>query len=260
MTWLVAALLAGAAGLLVPGAARLPPRAATTRAFRARSPVLVAGAAAVAALVLSGLPPTRLVLVLVVAASASDVARRLAQRRRRAATLARAEAVLVSCDAVAADLRAGLPPVTALDGAAATWPEFGAVAHAARLGGDVPVALRTLAALPGAGQLRVMAAAWQVAHRSGAGLAAALELAGRTLREERAVAEVVATEMAAARATALLLGVLPFGVLALGSGFGGDPFGFLLGSLPGLFCLAAGLGLVHGGLAWLDAIAATVEQ
>ncbi|MGO4258167.1 type II secretion system F family protein, partial [Marmoricola sp. RAF53] len=139
------------------------------------------------------------------------------------------------------------------------WAELTPVARAARLGDDVPAALRALATLPGGRSLRVVAAAWQVAHRAGAGLASALELAGSTLREDLAAAQLVATEMAAARATALLLGALPVGVLALGSGFGGDPVGFLLGSTPGACCLGAGLALVHGGLAWLDRIAATVE-
>jgi tight adherence protein B len=65
----------------------------------------------------------------------------------------------------------------------------------------------------------------------------------------------VAAELAAAHATARMLAVLPIGVLLLGSGIGGDPVGFLLGSTAGLVCLALGLGLSFAGLTWLERIA-----
>ena len=61
----------------------------------------------------------------------------------------------------------------------------------------------------------------------------------------------VAAELAAAYATARMLAVLPLGVLLLGSGIGGDPVGFLTGSIPGLVCLALGLALSFAGLQWL---------
>jgi tight adherence protein B len=50
------------------------------------------------------------------------------------------------------------------------------------------------------------------------------------------------------------MAVLPFGVLLLGAGVGGDPVGFLTGTTPGLGCLAAGLGLACAGLVWLQVI------
>jgi tight adherence protein B len=101
----------------------------------------------------------------------------------------------------------------------------------------------------------VLAAAWQVSQRSGAGLAGALATAAGRLRDDRATARVVATEMSAALATARLLAVLPVGVLLLGSGLGGDPVGFLIGTPPGLVCLCAGLALEYAGLSWLVRIA-----
>lgn len=260
MTWMVA-VLAGTAAYLAGGPRRRLPRA-TADPTAVDGParfLATATAAGVVTVLVLGLRPSRIVLAAVLLASAADVARRFARRRRRHEAARRAGHVLATCDALAADLRAGLPPTSALDGAVAGWPEFAPVARAARFGADVPGALRALATLPGAGRLRVVAAAWQVAHRTGAGLASALELAGRTLREDAATAEVVATELAAARATATLLAVLPVAVLALGSGVGGDPVGFLLATTPGLCCLAGGLLLSHLGLAWLDAIAAGVE-
>jgi tight adherence protein B len=52
-----------------------------------------------------------------------------------------------------------------------------------------------------------------------------------------------------------MLAVLPVGVLLLGAGVGGDPLGFLTGSMPGLGCLGLGLGLSFVGMLWLDRIA-----
>ena len=147
------------------------------------------------------------------------------------------------CARRSAELAAGRPPVAALDAAAEDWPDLLPVASASHLGSDVPEAFRDLALVPGCGQLRAVAASWQVAHRSGAGLAAALGAAAEHLRRERSTAGIVATR---------LLAALPVGVLLLGSGLGGDPVSFLLDTTPGLVCLCAGLVLVYLGLRWLS--------
>jgi len=143
---------------------------------------------------------------------------------------------------------------------AVDWPELRPVADAATVGSDIPSAFRSVAALPGAEMLRVTAAAWSVAERSGAGLAGAVELAADGLRAERATARTAATEMAAALATARLLAVLPVGILFIGRGAGGDPFGFLLGTLGGQLCLTFGSLLVWAGTAWLERISDRVTQ
>lgn len=251
MSSAVAAFAAGGAAYLLLGW-RPTLRRTVARAPVGAPVVVVLAAAAAAALAL--LDGTRLVLALVVLAVVVAAGRELERRRRSAAADRRAEQVLALCDGLAADLLAGQPPATALDAAAAEWSELVPVASAARLGADVPSAFRTLAVQPGAGQLRVVAAAWQVAHRSGAGLARALELAADNLRADRATARVVASELVAAEATARLLAVLPVGVLLLGSGLGGDPVGFLVGTTPGLVCLVVGLGLAQVGMLWLARI------
>jgi tight adherence protein B len=207
------------------------------------------------ALLVTVLHGAHLLLALVAVAVAGALMREAGRRRRATAAERRAELVLATCEGLASDLRAGQPPIAALEAAAEEWPDLGPVAAAARLGADVPRAFRDLGSRPGAGQLRVVAAAWQVAHRSGAGLASALEMAAAEVRAARATARVVATEMAAAQATARLLAVLPLAVLLLGSGLGGDPLGFLLASPPGLVCLCAGLALEYLGLCWLALIA-----
>jgi tight adherence protein B len=138
------------------------------------------------------------------------------------------------------------------------WSEFGAVAGAARLGADVPAALRRLAEQPGADELRQVAAAWQVSERSGATLAATLTQVVESARARQSTAALVRSELASAQATARLVAALPVATLAMSSGIGADPWDFLLHRPAGVACLAAGLALVLGGLAWIDRIAARV--
>lgn len=240
--------------------ASAPPSLSPHAIGRWRRRGLVVALFALGPILLIGLPPRRWILVILVLASLADLARRFRRRRRGAERSRRSALLSETCEALAADLQAGVPPARALEAAAIGWPEFGPVARAAQLGSDVPEAMRALARLPGAGQIRVVAAAWQVASRTGAGLASALTLASSTLREERATAAVVATELAAARSTARMLTMLPVGVLLLGSGTGGDPLAFLLDTVPGLGCFGLGLLLVHLGLAWLDTIADGVSR
>ena len=216
--------------------------------------------AAVVVLLLSLLDGTAPFLALIVLGSAGDVVRRLRRRRQRRQLDRNRANVLAVCESLAADVRAGVPPITALESAAPIWPPLAAVARGARLGNDVPAHLRALASTPGAGRLGVIAAAWTVAHRTGAAMASTLDLAARTLRDEQAVAAVIATEIAAARATATVLALLPVGVLVLGQGVGGDSIAFLTATPAGLVCTATGLVLAHLGLAWLDAIAEGVQR
>lgn len=250
---LAAALVVGAVLLARPRRRRLGvPRPAR------HVPVLMAGGSlagglVVATALLAG--AHRAALAAVVAAvgiALAHAARRRAERREADARRGR---LLVACEGLVADLRAGQPPLRALERAARTWPELDRVAVAGQVDADVPDAMRTLATAPGAGELRAVAAAWQVAHESGSGLAQALATTVESLRQRRRTARLVGTEVAAARATARLLAAMPFGVLALGGALGGEPFGFLLDTVPGLVCLVVGLGLTGLGWWWLERIA-----
>ncbi|WP_110180588.1 type II secretion system F family protein [Nocardioides solisilvae] len=179
-----------------------------------------------------------------------------ARGRRRRAEAALADEVLEACSALADELRAGRSPERALELAARDCRELEPALRAARLGADVPAALRR-------GRhrdLRLLAAAWQVSHRSGEGLATALGRVADGLVRARATRQVVASELASARSTARLLVALPGLALLAGGGAGGRPWEFLLTTTVGVACLVGGLALALGGLWWIEAIAGDVER
>lgn len=197
--------------------------------------------------------------LVVVAAGVAVAGRALWRRRLRRQEVELGQArVLDFCQQLAAELQAGQPPGTALERAARGWPQLQPVASAFRLGGDVPTGLRLAAQGPGLHDLGLAAAAWQVAHRSGGGLSAAVLRVATGLRATQATRRVVRAELASARATARLMAGLPVLALLMGSGIGGDPLAFLFGSPWGLACLVAGLALQFGGLWWIEAIADAV--
>lgn len=200
----------------------------------------------------SAVPPALLVAVTLVAVGGHRLHR---SRRRRREAGATAGLVLEACELLAAEVGAGQPPGAALDHAARVWPPLGHAAEAAGLGGDVPAALRGLAARPGAGQLRLVAAAWEVVHRSGGGLAGALARVAGALRADRATAQVVESELASARATARLVAALPAFALLLSAGAGGGAWSFLTDTPLGWACLLGGLALGLAGLGWIERIA-----
>lgn len=201
-------------------------------------------------------PPLGAVLVVIGALGA--LLRLRAGIRARRERAARADRVREFCESVSADLAAGLPVGSALEEAVAAWPELRPVGAAHRLGASVADALREVARLPGAEDLRLVGAAWQVSARSGAGLAAALNGLAEELRERADTRRVIRSELASARSTARLLGALPLLTLLLGSSLG-NPLRFLVSTTPGLLCLAAGCGLMVAGLWWIERIAIAIE-
>lgn len=256
---LLAALVAGwAVWLCSPPGASPPRRTTSARWCPPRLGVLAAGLGVW--VVVTGRVPGRTGVVAVAGAAALGGAWLIWRRRRDRQLRERtALGVLEACEVMAAELTAGRPPGYALEAAAGRWPDLAPVVEACSLGSDVPGALRRLAASPGAGDLRVLAAAWQVAHSSGHGLAHAVSRVSDRIRAQRRTQRVVVSELASARATARLVALLPVIALAMGSGAGGDPWNFLLGTPLGWCCLGSGLALGVLGLWWIEAIADQVE-
>ena len=262
---LVAALLAAAAGWLACAPSsraglrdterrrRRPVPAAGPPGRRRLGPVLlVAGAVGAVVVVAEG---ETLAAGLVLTGAAAGAWRLVTRARARRAAQATADRVVEACEALAGELRAGQTPLRALRHCVEVWPPLAEAAAAGDLGSDVPGALRRLARLPGAAGMREVADAWQVSHRSGGTMAPALGRVAESARRRRATERLVASELASAQATARLVAVLPLVVLGMGSGLGGDPWGFLLTSGPGIACLGAGLGLAYCGLSWIERIA-----
>lgn len=180
------------------------------------------------------------------------VTRRIRTQRRAATRDAVAE--------VAADVRAGQPPLRALERALSERDVAPRTLAAARLGGDVVAALGDDSRARDEPMLAGVGACWSVAQTQGAGLAVALD---RLVTQERRGEEVrrqLQAHLAAPRATARMLALLPALGLGLGLAIGGDPLGWLLGTVPGWLCLSLGLVLVGVGVAWAHRIAARTER
>ena len=219
--------------------------------------VPVAALLAVGSALVAG--PDRLIPALVLAAAGWAGWALWQRRRRRQAHRLVAERVREACEHLAAELGAGQPSGAALDRLAESWPPLAPVAEAHRVGADVPEALRLAARQRGAGDLRLLAAAWQVAHRTGQGLASAVDRVAVELVAARRTRRLVDGELASARATARLVAGLPLVAWAMGSGAGGAPVAFLLGTPVGWGCLALGTAFGLAGLWWIEAIARDVD-
>lgn len=262
MIVLAAGGVAVAVWLLIP-----PPRAAwrvlrrgrrspIDAVARARGSVLTALAAVSTGALVVLVDGTTLALGLILLGAVAAAWRIRSRIRRRHAADECADAVVEVCEALAGELRAGQPPLVSMRRAAEAWPPMETVAAAGELGADVPRALRRLAGRPGASGLAQVAAAWQVSEGSGGAMAGALDRVAKASRARRATDRLVASELASARATARLVAGLPLVVLLMGSGLGGDPWGFLTSTPLGLACLSLGLLLAYAGLEWIEKIAA----
>ena len=160
-----------------------------------------------------------------------------------------------ACAALAAQVRVGRTPAEALITAAEDCPILAQAASAHRLGGDVLAIWEAQSRRRGCGGLADLARAWAISTRTGAPMAATLELVADGMASEEAVRTVVAGELAGPRATGKIMAVLPLVGLALGYALGGDPVGFLLGGLVGWGCLIGGALLAAVGVLWVEALA-----
>ena len=199
---------------------------------------------AVAGLLLSG-PVAALLAAAYGTLSVRALLRRAARSR---ASAARARSLDDLC-ALAADLRAGLPPATIVD------PDSGD----ARVGGRLDARPgRSPGSQPGAAERRIAEltkAVWRLAERTGAPAAELVERIEADARAADRARASVAAQAAGAQATALLLAALPLGGIALGYGIGVDPLQILLHTTLGGGCALGAAFLQAVGLLWADHLA-----
>ncbi|OON32755.1 MULTISPECIES: type II secretion system F family protein [unclassified Micromonospora] len=194
-----------------------------------RTPLVGGVAGAASGAVLAG--P---VAAVVVGAYGALAVRGLLRRRLvRQAQLARRRSLDQLC-ALAADLRAGVPVLTA----AASLPVDPAAAD--RLG-------------------RLARAAVQLADRTGAPLADLLERIEADARATDRGLAAAAAQAAGSRATAWLLAALPLGGIGLGYGVGVDPVAVLLHTPVGGGCAVAAVVLQLAGLFWAERLGAAPD-
>ncbi len=163
---------------------------------------------------------------------------------RRALAAERRWAVVQLCRVMAVELRSGQPPETALRVAVLeTGPVVGAVS-------DVASLRRAAEREEGLWALAYLAACWEVAAETGAGLAGVVDELAESLTEREEQRGEVWARTAGPRTTALVLAGLPLVGMAMSAGLGGSPLVFLFTTPVGLLCLGAGVLLDLLGAWW----------
>ena len=183
---------------------------------------------------------------------------RAGERAERAAAWAAGVRLLV------AELRAGMHPAAAAEGAATdAAPEVArmlrSMAATARLGGDVVAALAERAGSAETPTGR-MARAWALAERHGVALAELLDAVRRDVEHRAAFAREVDARMAGPRATAAVLAGLPVLGILLGESAGSAPLAVLAGKPIGQVLLVVGVGLLCLGTAWTGRLTRTAVR
>lgn len=156
-----------------------------------------------------------------------------------------------------AELRAGAHPSDAARAAVVESPEgatatraLAAAAAAARLGGDVPAALRCAGPVQLRPWLDRLAVAWSLADRYGIPLADLLDAVRSDTEQRVRFAAEVQSRLAGPRATAAVLAGLPLLGLVLGHAVGAAPLRVLSETSAGQGLLVVGTGLACAGVLW----------
>ncbi|MGO1539565.1 MAG: type II secretion system F family protein [Leucobacter sp.] len=174
---------------------------------------------------------------------------------RHAASTIHAEAVIVRAAVL---LRGGVGSQRVFEALSEEMPEEVVVTQVAQRiqAGSTPA--QALAAADGR-EWRLLAAAWDLATRSGAPLAPALDRIAGSLRALEELRERRQTLLAGPRSTVRLVTLLPLISVLMGTLLGFEPVAVLL-SPSGAVLLVVGLALLTLGVVWARAITRQVEQ
>jgi tight adherence protein B len=174
----------------------------------------------------------------------------LAMQVRAGATPARAWTVVTEMHSASGESRSDSrsePP----GGAAIAWSAAGTAESLARPGESALDSLTRLRLHRGASPaLQSLHAAWSLCDEVGAPLAPVLTTVADAIRQDADVEADIDAALAAPRATARLLAVLPLAGLALGELIGAHPVHVLLHTGLGRLCAVAGLLLAVAGQWW----------
>ena len=146
-------------------------------------------------------------------------------------------------------------PASALALTAQECPVVAPASSAYQLGADPCEVLDHLAATPGQEGLGEISRAWKVSTVSGGSMHSAFEQVRKNLEEEADALSVVVAELAPARSSGQILGILPVLGLVVAFAIGVDVLGFLTGSFLGRACLLLGVSLECVGLVWTETLA-----
>lgn len=235
MTWGPLLLVVGALALVWPGRwiRRMPGvpvvalgQQAVALAGRAPRQTLVAGIGAAAVLGLFAGGPVGAVIAGAYAGIGGRAQMRRAARRRAAVERA---AALDELTSLAADLRAGLPPMAA------------PAESADRL-------------------RRLTGSVWHLAERTGAPAADLVERIEADARAADRAGASASAQAAGAQATSVLLAALPVAGLGLGFLMGANPFHVLLHTPLGAACALVAVGLQTVGLLWSERLMSGVAR
>ncbi|MGK2309969.1 type II secretion system F family protein [Cutibacterium sp. V947] len=252
MTILMAAVLLGAAVWMV-----IPPPMRRREGRRIPAWSAVPAGIVVAGLVWGASGVAWAVMATAVGETVFIVVRR---QRRRAQTLKGGREVARATRALAGRVSVGEIPSAALDHVADDVEVLARARRAQAVGGSVPDALIATARQPGMAGLVPLAHAWQLAATTGAPLApAAKSVAEGTTRRARLEAT-LDSELAAARASGRIMGLLPFVGLLMGHLVGARPTVFLTTTWLGRACLVGATLLACAGVLWSEALADRVAR
>jgi tight adherence protein B len=177
-------------------------------------------------------------------------------RRREGASAAEMARLLSALQVMIAELRVGAHPAHACRQAAhdcadgdGTYKMLQMMAGRAALGGDVADGIEQIDCTERESWLRV-AVAWRTAEQYGLPMAELLTSVRTDLMARNRFRERTKAALAGARATALVLALLPVLGIILGQAIGAAPLSVLLGGGLGGVLLVVGVALVCGGLLW----------